>query len=166
VAAAIIAWIYFASTPPMRVLVGTRPLDVFVPAHYQASAFPAFAAYVTALASDIAARGDPRRTLRRVALVLVTSGLAIVRLRGALPLSGHALFLAAVMANELPRRVRRRIPIACAFAVPGLAITAWYKVAVWHDYGWFAASLVVGFLLGLVLGSGDPERSSLKDSSG
>jgi hypothetical protein len=38
-------------------------------------------------------------------------------------------------------------------AAPGLAITAWYKLAVWDDGPWLAASALVGGVMGLACGA-------------
>jgi hypothetical protein len=154
--ALVASWIYFANTAPMQVLVGTEALDAFVPAHYQASAFPAFAAYSTSLAFDLARGCRLQNATRRIALLGITSALAALRLDGSLPLSGHALLLGAVLANEIARRAYLRSRVTTAFAVPGLLVTAWYKLFVWGDVGWFAASVAVGVVLGVLLAWRDP----------
>jgi hypothetical protein len=125
-----------------------RSLEDFVPAHYQASAFPAFAALAAALAIDVVERRERASWAARLALLAVTSSVAIARLGGAVPLSGHAVLFAAVLAYALlpPRAPGSRI--AAVAAAPGLVITGYYKVFVWDDSAWFAASLAIGAATG------------------
>jgi len=69
VAATAAAWAIFAHLPPLPVRVGTAALGASVPLGYQLSVFPAFGAFVGALALDCV-RGEARRTwLFRAALV-------------------------------------------------------------------------------------------------
>jgi hypothetical protein len=143
----------------MPVLAGLRETGALVPAHYQASVFPAFWWFSAALGLDFL-RGTGRATLApRAALLASTGLLAVARLGGALPLSGHAVFLAAVLGFELgaPRAEagRQGAPTrpAAWLAAPGLAITAWYKLAVWDDGPWLAASALVGGAVGLACGA-------------
>ena len=135
-AALLVAWAVFARLPPMSVRVGRAAIDAAVPLGYQLSVFPAFGAFVGALALDVV-RGDDRRTLlpARGARRL-TGMLAVARIAGALPLSGHALFLFAVLGYELappadrdahavararhPRAPRRRLVQARRLGGPGL----------------------------------------------
>ena len=151
-----LSWLYFASRPPMPVLAGLRETGAFVPAHYQASVFPAFCWFSAALGLDLI-RGTGRATLApRAALLASTGILAVARLGGALPLSGHAVFLAAVIGFELgaPRAEKCAPTLPSAWlAAPGLAITAWYKLAVWDDGPWLAASALVGGAVGLACGA-------------
>ena len=132
----------------MPVLVGTEALDQLVPAHYQASVFPAFGAMAALLAADLL-RGVHRASwLARVALLGCTSALSVVRLAGVLPLSGHMLFLAALLAHEVATRGRSGHVLLWVCALPSLALTTWYKLFVWHDATWFFVSLAVGAALG------------------
>ncbi len=161
-----LAWLYFASRPPMPVLSGLRQTGALVPAHYQASVFPAFCWFSAALGLDLI-RGSGRGTRApRAALLASTGLLAVARLGGALPLSGHALFLSAVIGFELAqgsegsegspsRSGRAGAPTrpSAWLAAPGLAITAWYKLAVWDDGPWLAASALVGGVMGLACGA-------------
>jgi hypothetical protein len=125
-----------------------RSIEEFVPAHYQASAFPAFAALVAALAFDVVERSERASWAARLGLLATTSSVAIARLVGAVPLSGHAVLFAAVLAYALlpPRAPGARI--AAVAAAPGLVITGYYKLFVWDDPAWFAASLATGAAIG------------------
>lgn len=87
------AWAIFARLSPMHVQIGLSRVDATVPLGYQLSVFPAFGAFVGALALDVV-RGDERRSLWPRALLIASLGLlAVARVTGFLPLSGHALFL-------------------------------------------------------------------------
>lgn len=140
----------------MPVLAGLRATGALVPAHYQASVFPAFCWFSAALGLDLL-RGSKRSSIvPRAALLGSTGLLAVARLGGALPLSGHAVFLAAVIGFELASpRSRDGAPTGPAawLAAPGLAITAWYKLAVWDDGPWLAASALVGGAVGVACGA-------------
>lgn len=173
-----LAWLYFSSRPLMPVLAGLRETGALVPVHYQASVFPAFCWFSAALGLDLA-RGAARATWApRAALLASTGLLAVARLGGTLPLSGHAVFLAAVIGFEIaqgqpaPSEQRQPAPSehdgpstsaardrpantrpSAWLAAPGLAITAWYKLAVWDDGPWLAASTLVGGAVGLACGA-------------
>ena len=133
-------------------LVGTEAIDQVVPAHYQASAFPAFAALAIAAAIE----RDPRR----VALLTTTSALAIARLDGRLPVSGHATFLAAATAFELTTRATEARHVRLALAIGGLGVTAYYKLAAWNDTTWFATSTLLGTALGAAFAQPRARRTS------
>jgi hypothetical protein len=122
-----------------------------VPLGYQLSVFPAFGAFVGALALD-AARGDERRTWLPRAVLLATTGLlSVARVAGALPLSGHALFLFAALAYEVAPPADRDSPLSLAMIIPALLVVGWCKLVVWGDPLWFGVSAVLGSLLGAVL---------------
>lgn len=138
----------------MRVLVGMDVLEgVFVPTHYQASAFPAFFTFTTALGLDLL-KGRARGSIApRAALVGLTGLLSTLRLGGALPLSGHALFLSAALTYSLaapspPDATPGGGGLTATLATAGLAVTAYYKLAVWGDPTWLAASTIVGAAIG------------------
>jgi hypothetical protein len=76
-----------------------------------------------------------------------------LRLLALVPLSGHALFASSLAVHELLAPRAARTPFALALAVLGLATTAWYKLGVWGDPGWFAASLGLGAAIGWVAAS-------------
>ena len=143
----------------MQVLTGTRVHagGAVVPAHYQASVFPAFVWFAGALGLDVLKRRDKGTWAPRAALLASTGLLATARLGKALPLSGHAVFLAAVLGYSLapPRALKwpaaTEAPAAW-LAAPGLAITAWYKLALWDDATWLTASIVAGGALGFSCG--------------
>lgn len=142
------SWLWFASRPGMPVLVGTRQLAELVPAHYQACVFPAFGALIGLIGLDLVQRsGGSWRG--RAMVVAVTSALSVLRLLGWLPMSGHALFLSAAMVHERATPDRDRVWL---FAIPGLGVTAWYKLAVWDDPLWFVVSCAAGALVGWVAG--------------
>jgi hypothetical protein len=150
-AATAIAWVVFSRLPPMPVRIGSASIDALVPTQYQVSVFPAFAAFVALLAIDVA-RGRAQKTWwPRAALVAVTGALAIVRLGGAIPISGHALFLGAALAYALAPPVDRAAHVLVAAVIPGLLVTGWYMLVVWGDGGWFAASLALGAAIGALL---------------
>ncbi|HEY1695259.1 MAG TPA: hypothetical protein VGG39_23990 [Polyangiaceae bacterium] len=151
VAAALAAWAVFAHLPPMPVRVGRAAIDAVVPLGYQLSVFPAFGAFAGAVLLD-ALRGDDRPTLLpRAALVVVTSLLALGRLGGALPLSGHTLFLFAVLGYELAPPTDRDAPLSLALVIPALLVVGWSKLVVWSDPAWFGASALAGLVLGAAL---------------
>lgn len=139
----IAAYVAFALAPPMRALVGTTPIDAWVPPLYQAAAFPAFGAHLAGLASLVRDRSRARATLARASLLGTLGALAVIRLLGAIPLSGHALFLGAALAFDLrgggPEARDRRL-----LAAMGLLVTAYFKLFVWHDVLWLAVSLAAG----------------------
>lgn len=137
------------SRPAAPVLIGTRPIPLSVPPDYQVSVFPAFGAWAATLALD-AARGGPAWRARALLLV-ATSALAVLRLLALIPVSGHALFAGAVLGHELCAPRAQRTPLALSLAAVCLAWTAWYKLVVWGDPGWFAASTLGGAALGLAL---------------
>jgi hypothetical protein len=149
--AVLVAWAVFASVPPMAVHVGRSITGAVVPLGYQLSVFPAFGAFLGALALDFA-RGDDRRALlSRTALVGITGVLAVVRIAGAIPLSGHALFLFAVLGYELAPPADRDAHVSLALVIPALLVVGWCKLVVWEDPAWFGASAVLGGLLGAAL---------------
>jgi hypothetical protein len=149
--AAAVAWWVVTTLPPMHVRVGGHPTRELVPPVYQMSVFPAFAAFVAALALDALGGHDSRTWRPRAALVLATGMLAIVRLGGWVPFSGHGLFLAAVLAYEVTRPAAPDAHVLVALVVPGLLVAGWYKLVVWGDPWWFVASLAAGAALGVVL---------------
>lgn len=144
-AAGAAAWAWFASRPAIPVLIGLRETRWCAPAHYQASAFPAFGAEVARGVDDWRKRGDTRRLL----LAAICAALGLARLRGALPWSGHAFFLGAVLAFET--RAAPRCTPAMGYALGGVAVTLPYK-ALWRDVGGAATALALGSALGLTLG--------------
>jgi hypothetical protein len=149
--AVLLAWVVFASIPPVAVRVGRAATEAIAPLGYQLSAFPVLGAFVGALVLDLL-RGDDRRThAPRVLLVLVTGTLASARLAGALPLSGHALLLFAVLGYELAPPTDRDAPVSLALLMPSLLVVGWCKLVVWGDAFWFAASAALGLALGAVL---------------
>ncbi len=149
--AAAAAWIVFARLAPMHVLVGRTLTEATVPLGYQLSVFPAFGAFAGALALDVV-RGAERRTwVARGALLATIGTLAIARLAGALPLSGHALFLFGVLAYELAPPSDRDAHVSLALVLPALLVVGWCKLVVWGDPLWFGASAVLGAALGALL---------------
>jgi hypothetical protein len=146
-----VAWAVFARIAPMHVLVGRVLRDATVPLGYQLSVFPAFGAFLAALALDVA-RGNERRTwIPRVLLVASTGALSVARLAGALPLSGHALFLFAVLGYELAPPSDRDAHVSLGLVIPALLIVGWCKLVVWGDHLWFGASTAIGLAIGMTL---------------
>jgi hypothetical protein len=148
------AWAAFSRMPAMPVRVGHVVLETTVPLGYQLSVFPAFGAFLAVLALDVA-RGDDRRTWLPRALLLASTGLlATARLLGALPLSGHGIFLFAALAYELappPSRDAQDSHVSMALAIPGLLVVGWCKLVVWGDPVWLGASAALGAVIGLAL---------------
>jgi hypothetical protein len=145
------AWALFARLAPMHVQVGLGRIDATVPLGYQLSVFPAFGAFVGALALDVA-RGDERRTWGPRALLVATlGGLAALRLTGALPMSGHALFLFGALAYEIAPPSDRDSTVLLTLVTPALLVVAWCKLVVWSDPLWLGASAVLGAVVGGVL---------------
>ncbi|MBK8252414.1 MAG: hypothetical protein IPK82_07060 [Polyangiaceae bacterium] len=157
------AWFGFSAFPPMQVRVGRDLVNEWVPPHYQAAAFPAFGALLYTLWNDRHRRNAP--WVGRLAILAATSTVAITRLAGLHPLSGHAVFLAAVATFECPpfspnsppqahkqtpqstRPTIHRSPTLFMSAALGLAITAVYKVK-WEDTIWGTASVAAGVAIG------------------
>ncbi|HEX8794985.1 MAG TPA: hypothetical protein VF765_28760 [Polyangiaceae bacterium] len=145
------AWALFARIPAMPVRIGMSAVDAAVPLGYQVSVFPAFGAFLGALGLDVA-RGEARRTwLPRLVLVVALSALAVGRVAGALPLSGHALFLFGVLSYAITAPADRDAHVLTALAAPALLVVAWCKLVVWGDPLWFAASAVLGAAAGAVV---------------
>ena len=133
---------------PSAVLIGTVPGEFMVPWYYQASAFPPFCVLLTTAIADLLGR---RRAAGVSALVLCVacSLVALVRLAGLIPLSGHGLFLSAVLVFEL-RRGPASARGAVVLATLGLCVTAFFKLFVWHDALNFGGSLMLGSVIGWV----------------
>jgi hypothetical protein len=148
--------------PETAVLVGTTPIALSVPAHYQASIFPAFGAFVATLGFDLVTRVHPRRA--RALLVLLSSALAVVRLAGLVPLSGHAAFAAAFLAYELLAPRPMRTPLGIPLASASLALTSWYKLWLWGDARWFLASIAAGAAVGGACGLFDGTRGRVAEN--
>lgn len=152
------AWAVFSMLRPMQVLVGTRHAQQWVPVWYQASIFPAFAAFVTsALVDAHAARG--RWRIRAAAAVLLAL-LAGARLSEAIPLSGHGVCGAALIAEALAGERRPESPWVVGLAMASLMVTAWYKLAVWGDATWFGVSVAAGAAIGLAAGVAERSRGA------
>ena len=145
----IAAAIWFGSRPGMPVMIGVDKIDHVVPAHYQVCVFPVFGAMVALLAADILRRQHRASWLARGALLASTSALACVRLAGALPMSGHVLFLTALLVHELASRGRSGHVLLWLLALPAFGLTAWYKLFVWQDFTWFAVSFGAGAGIGV-----------------
>jgi hypothetical protein len=145
------AWALFATLSPMHVQIGLSRVDATVPLGYQLCVFPAFGAFVGALALDVV-RGDERRSWwPRALLVAVLGLLAVARVAGALPLSGHALFLFGALAYEIAPPSDRDSTAVLTLVAPALLVVAWCKLVVWGDPLWLGASAVLGALVGGVL---------------
>lgn len=143
------AYLYFAWRPPMQVLRGTEPISAWVPPSYQAAVFPAFAWFLGTLFLGPPFRLSRGERAGRALLIGLTGGLSCIRLLGALPLSGHALFLSAAAVFGLCRsshaRARAHIDTpGYLLATLGLGLTAYYKFALWHDELYGALSIAVG----------------------
>ena len=149
--AAAAAWVVFSRMPPMPVRVGRYVTDATVPIGYQLSVFPAFGGFLAALAVDVARGRDRRSWLPRALLVALTGTLSIARLTGALPLSGHALFLLAALAYELTPPTGRDAQVSLALVIPALLVVGWCKLVVWGDPLWFGASALLGCAIGVAL---------------
>jgi hypothetical protein len=150
-AATLVAWAVFGRMDPMPVMVGTILTEASVPLGYQLVVFPAFGAFVGALAFDVARARERRSWLPRALVVAATGALSVARLAGALPLSGHALFLFAVLGYELAPPSDRDAPLSLALVFPALLVVGWCKLVVWGDPAWFAASAVLGLAVGALL---------------
>jgi hypothetical protein len=147
------AWAVFVRLPPMHVRIGLTEVDSTVPLGYQLSVFPAFGAFLGALALDgVQAREASRRAwVARALLVGLLALLSVVRLTGALPLSGHALFLFGVLGYEIAPPSDRDSAVLLTLVTPALLVVAWCKLVVWGDVGWFCGSAAVGSVLGAAL---------------
>jgi hypothetical protein len=144
-------WAVFASIAPMHPRVGTAILATTVPLGYQLSVFPAFGAFAGALALDVAHREPPRTWLPRAALLATTGSLAVARLAGALPLSGHAVFLFAALAYSMTPPADRDAHWSLGACIPALLVVGWCKLVVWGDPLWFGASALLGCVVGVGL---------------
>lgn len=150
-ASTLAAWAIFGRMTPMHVMVGTVLTEASVPLGYQLAVFPAFGAFVGALALDVSRREERRSWLPRALVVASTGALSAARLAGALPLSGHALFLFAVLGYELAPPTDCDAPLSLALVLPALLVVGWCKLVVWGDPAWFAASAVLGLAAGALL---------------
>ena len=145
-----VAWMAFARFPvPVR---GGTALHELAPVQYQVSVVPAFAVFAALLAADVIRRRARPTWAPRAVLLAVTAALGLVRLHGDVALSGHAVFLCAALAYELVVPVDAEAPLVACAVIPALLVTGWYKLAVWGDGAWFAASVVLGAALGAALG--------------
>jgi hypothetical protein len=145
------AWVAFARLPPMPARVGWSAVEATVPLGYHLSVFPAFGAFLGALALDVL-HGEARRTwLYRALMVLSVGTLSVARLAGVLPLSGHALFLFAMLGYEIAPPSDRDSATSLGLVVPALLVVAWCKLVIWGDPIWFCASAALGATLGVVL---------------
>jgi len=151
VLAGLLAWAVFSRLPPMVVRVGFAASGATVPLGYQLSVFPVFGAFCGALALDVTRADDRRTWLPRAALVAITGLLSVARIAGTLPLSGHALFLFAVLGYELAPPTDRDAPVSLALVIPSLLVVGWCKLVVWEDPLWFGVSAVLGAAIGVVL---------------
>lgn len=148
VGTALIAW--WAALHEAPLLIGTTPQATLVPWWYQTVAFPPF---LLLLASFLV---EPRAPWGRLTLLGASSLLAVVRLAGFIPLSGHAVFLAACVAAVAGGRRFAGAPAVMVTAALGLAVTAFAKWR-WGDLGWFSVSVVVGAALGLAARRLEPQ---------
>jgi hypothetical protein len=146
-----VAWAVFESIAPLHPRVGTAILATTVPLGYQLSVFPAFGAFAGALALDVARREPLRTWLPRVALLAITGTAAVARLAGALPLSGHALFLFAALAYSMTPPADRDAHWSLGACIPALLVVGWCKLVVWGDPLWFGASALLGCVVGVAL---------------
>jgi hypothetical protein len=149
-AATALACAVFAALPPMPVRVGRAVLATNVPLGYQLSVFPAFGVMLASLALDLV-RGPARGAAAKAALVGVTGFLSVARIAGALPLSGHAMFLFAAASYVVSPPADRDAPVLLSAAIPALLVVGWSKLVVWGDPAWFAASAVLGAGIGAAL---------------
>jgi hypothetical protein len=145
----LLAWVAFGPAAQAHVLVGRAVADASILLGYQLSVFPVLGAFAGALAID-AARGENRRSFVPRALLIASSGvLGLVRATGALPVSGHAFFLLAVIGYELaPPGSNRDADVSLALALPALLVVGWCKLVVWGDPAWFGLSAALGLGVG------------------
>ena len=139
----------FLLSPPEPVLIGWQPGELLVPWYYQVSVFPAFGLFAGALVSDRLTRRARASWLSRALLLGSTSAMATLRLLAWLPVSGHAVFLCAMLTHQLGAPKAARAPLGLPLVLAGLAITLIHKV-LWRDIWWCLFSVVVGILLGAV----------------
>jgi hypothetical protein len=150
-ASSLIAWAVFGRVEPMRVMVGTVLTEASVPLGYQIAVFPAFGAFVGALTLDVSRAEERRSWVPRALVVASTGALSLARLAGALPLSGHALFLFALLGYEIAPPSDRDANLSLALVLPALLVVGWCKLVVWGDPVWFAASAALGLAVGVLL---------------
>ncbi|MBL8912642.1 MAG: hypothetical protein JNM17_18255 [Archangium sp.] len=131
----VVAWWYARQNE--RLLLGTTQQEELVPWWYQASAFPAYFLLLGELVIE------PTDRARRIALVIIVSAIAIVRVKGLIPLSGHATFLVAAAVFSW-----KRSHFVVVAALLGMVMTTTYKI-IWHDYLWGSLSVLIGGLIGL-----------------
>jgi hypothetical protein len=145
------AWAVFSRLEPMHVQIGLSRVDTTVPLGYQLSVFPAFGAFVGALVLDVTRREERRTWWARALLVGLLGVLAVARVAGALPLSGHALFLFGALAYEVAPPSDRDSVTVLTLVTPALLVVAWCKLVVWGDPLWLGASALLGALVGAAL---------------
>ena len=129
---------------PLPLLVGTTWHTELVPWWYQACAFPPFFLLVTGLGLD------REYVLPRIALLGGASAVAVIRLLGFIPLSGHATFLTACLAFASTRQVPQRALLLIS-ALAGLGVTIFYKLR-WGDGVNLAGSVGLGLALAYLCG--------------
>lgn len=153
------AWFWAHPSP---VLIGTTPSEFMVPWSYQACAFPPLCVLITTAFADLL----NRRWMEGVSALALCAGcslVALIRLAGLIPLSGHGLFLSAVLVFEL-RRGPSRAPGALLLAALGLCLTGFFKFFVWHDGLNFGLSAILGSLIGWAVIASTPPRIHHRDT--
>lgn len=137
---AVVAWWF--SLHPQPLLLGVMPQPTLVPWWYQAAAFPPFLLLATGALLERRALGP------RVGLLAGASLVAVVRLAGLIPLSGHATFLAACVVFTWGGAPIPRSRWVLATALVALGLTTAYKM-LWGDEWYFLLSVAAGAALGL-----------------
>lgn len=149
---------------PSPVLIGTTPSEFLVPWYYQACAFPPLCVLLTTALADLSSRRWSEG-VSALALCAACSLVALIRLAGLIPLSGHGLFLSAVLVFEL-RRGPARARGAMVLAASGLCLTGYFKLFVWHDAINFGLSVLLGSLSGWAVRASTPPRIHHRDERG
>ena len=151
------AWFHAHPSP---VLIGTTPSEFLVPWYYQACAFPPLCVLLTTALIDLFDR-KWRDGVSALALCAACSLVALIRLAGFIPVSGHGLFLSAVIVFEVRRAARA--PGAIVLAALGLCVTGFFKLFVWHDTINFGLSLLFGSLSGWLVSASTSPRVHHRD---
>jgi hypothetical protein len=84
----------------------------------------------------------------RAALLATAASLVVLRLAGALPLSGHAVFLFAALAYATTPPADRDAHWSLGACLPALLVVCWCKLVVWGDPIWFGVSALLGCAVG------------------
>lgn len=140
-------WLYLRG--PLPVMRGTIPLPETVPTWYMLAAFPILGMLVADWAALLAATDHRLPALELGIQIALLVALSSLRLKTAVPLSGHSLLFAYFILRRLlvpfPSQITRAPEIALAFIL--FCLTSYVKLFWWSDL----QTLIFGILIGAIL---------------